>query len=185
MSFPAKGPRVILFRGFYLRIPLSRLVFRRSRRHNHRGVHYRARLDDQAMRLEMIPNPDQKCWRPLRPLQPIAEFADRGLIRHTAGVHSGNHPDQRHLLPGLLHGGIRISQPRRHEVKAPHRVQRHGEGRPNAPFGSCGSTVATRSFHGRTRSIADHNFAYAFPSGGCITWRLQTRGDAWTNKAKW
>ncbi len=137
--------------------PAVRLVLHRSRRCHNRGVHHRADLDDQAVLLEMILNQDQKRRRPLRPLQPMAELADRGLIRHPAGVHSVKYPDRSHFLPGFLHGGIRIPIPRRHEVKVPHRVQRNG-GRPNVPFGSCGSTVAIRSFHVRTRSIAGHNF---------------------------
>ncbi len=124
-------PLVPLLRLVHLRVVLAGLVLRRTGRGDQRGIHHRARLQQQALALQQVIDRGRDLIGQLVLLQQVPKAQDRRLVRQApAQRQSREFSNQRHLVQRLCHRRITPGEPLLHEVYAQHgqHVERRAAG---------------------------------------------------------
>jgi hypothetical protein len=113
---------VYILRLVHIRFALARLVLRRTERRDQRGVHHRAGLRQQALKLQQIVDGSQDLIGQLLLQLQMPKGQDRRLVRQKpAQRQTSEFPDLRHVMQYLLlHRRIIQHEPLLNEVNAQH-----------------------------------------------------------------
>ena len=112
----------------HVRVTLAAGVLGRTWRRDQRGVHRRARAQQQTLVAQQVVDQLQNLRPELVLLQQATKPQDRRLVgQATIPVQARKFTEQRDVVQRLLHGRVAQREPLLHEVNAQHRL--HSKGR--------------------------------------------------------